>query len=454
MWYTVIIRNYALALCLQGRIHQVSLKGDSTLSPSPSQTAPLCPISRNGLGKSSGAFPFLCVCLFLASVLMGVGLYSLPPLVGMEDMLPLTDVLATSVVVFLVIYMWRLTRSARAVLPILLAVGGFLSIYMSSILPAALLCGTVFILGVGSTAIAVLPKDKLGWIPLLPLAAYGLTALLSLDPLGAVVVLIPWPAAVALAWGTRRSAEHEDGPNRVGVICLTAVAFGLTLLAYGALNVYRALGTLDPAALGEALESLREEIVQSFLAYEIPVGIDPELEETWKSLMTYSNLRELVNSGFNLLPGVTVAVVLILVSACQAIQHAALRTFGYEESITARVKEFCMSLISCIVFLVAYLLVFLENSSVSSLVGTVATNVVIILMPGLALAGMLRTTRGLVKKGAKGMGCLFFFIILIPCLLVIAPFVLAAVEVIGNIASAVIKVLNPPDDDPFGQDGK
>ena len=110
-----------LYCAIRGTIHQVSLKGDSTLSPSPSQTAALCPISRNGMGKSSGAFPFLCVCLFLASVLMVVGRYSLPPLVGMEDMLPLSDVLATSIVVFLVIYLWRITRSARAVLPILLA---------------------------------------------------------------------------------------------------------------------------------------------------------------------------------------------------------------------------------------------------------------------------------------------------------------------------------------------
>ena len=86
--------------------------------------------------------------------------------------------------------------------------------------------------------------------------------------------------------------------------------------------------------------------------------------------------------------------------------------------------------------------------------GTVAQNVTIILLPGLALAGMLRTTRGLVRRGSRGMGCLFFFIILIPCLMVIAPYVMAAVEVIGNIVSAIASALNPPDNDSLDGSGK
>ena len=268
------------------------------------------------------------------------------------------------------------------------------------------------------------------------------------------MVLLPWPAAWALAAGTRRSAESESGPNRVGVICGAALALGLGLAAFGVLSVYRALGTLEPAVLAERLEAVREGIVQSFLAYELPADIDPEMKAQWENLMSHANLREMVNSGFNLLPGLAVAAVLILIAACQAIQHAALRAFGYGDSVTDRVKELRMSVLSCVVFLAAYLMVFLENSTVSSLSGTVAQNVTVMLMPGLALAGMLRTTRALAKKGARGMGCLFFLIILIPCLLVVAPFALAAVEVIGNIFNSITKAIAPPDDDPFDGNGQ
>ncbi len=421
------------------------------MSQSPSKTAAtLCPIPRDGLGSSAGAFPILSVFLFLSTALMGVGLYTLPS--ASEGGLPLTDILSGAVILLLTVYLWRITRTARAILPILILAGGFLSVYTGSLLPAALLCGAVFILGAGSLVMAVLPKSKLVWLPLIPLAAYALAAILSRDPLGAAVVLVPWPAAAVLALETRRSAEREDGPNRVGVICATSLVLGLSLTAFGVPILFRALGTLDPTVLAETLEAVREGIIQSFLQYEIPADIDPELEEQWKSLMTHANLRELVNSIFNLLPGIFVAGVLILVAACQAIQHAALRAFGYEESLTDRVKDFRMSLLSCIVFLAAYLLVILENSTVSSLMGTVAQNITFILMPGLALAGMLRATRALVRKGAHGMGCLFFLIVLIPCLMVVAPFALAAVEVIGNIISSVAAALNPPDDDAFDGD--
>ncbi len=411
-----------------------------------------CPLPRDGLGDSPGVSVILYLFLFLATALTGVVLYSLPPLA--EGSIPLTDVVAGAVILFLVIYMWRITRAARAVLPILIALGAFLSLYTSSLLPASLLCGVVFTVSVGSLAMAVLPKEKLPWLPLIPLAAYGVTAVLSRDPLGAIMVLLPWPTAWALAVGTRRSAQSEGGPSRVSVICGTALVLGLGLAAFGLLSVYRTLGTLEPAVLFERLEAVREGIVQSFLQFEPPADIDPELLEHWKNLMSYANLREAVNSGFNLLPGIAVAAVLILTAACQTIQLAALHAFGYGESVTNRVKEFSMSVVSCVVFLVAYLMVILENSTVSSLTGTVAQNITIILMPGLALAGMLRATRVMVKKGAKGMGCLFFLIILIPCLLLAAPMVLAAVEVIGNIVSSIAKVLTPPDDDdPFGGNG-
>ena len=423
------------------------------MSQSPSKAAaPLCPIPRNGPGDASGATAFLFLLLFLSTALTGVGLYSLPPM--SEGGMPLTDMLAGAAIVLLVIYLWRITRTARAILPILIAVGGFLSFYTGSLLPAALLCGAVFTLSVGALAVAVLPEKGVVWLPLVPVAAYALTVALSRDPLSSVAVLLPWPAAVVMALRTRRSAEDREGPNRVGVICATALALGVSLVIFALPLIFIALGTLHPDALSEAIEALREGIIRSFLAYEMPADLDPALAEQWQNLLTHANLREMVNSGFNLLPGIAVAVLLVLVAACQAILLASLRAFGYESSVTLPVKEFRMSLISCIVFLVAYLLVILENSTVSSLTGTVAQNVTIILLPGLALAGMLRTTRGLVRRGSRGMGCLFFFIILIPCLMVIAPYVMAAVEVIGNIVSAIASALNPPDNDSLDGSGK
>ena len=65
----------------------------------------------------------------------------------------------------------------------------------------------------------------------------------------------------------------------------------------------------------------------------------------------------------------------------------------------------------------------------------------------LALAGMLRITAGLVRKGTRGMGCLFFLVILLPCLFLFAPIVFAAFEVIGHVFESILTVIKSPDDD-------
>ena len=111
-----------------------------------------------------------------------------------------------------------------------------------------------------------------------------------------------------------------------------------------------------------------------------------------------------------------------------------------------------MSLLACVVFLIATLSMLLDTGTTSSFFGAVAQNLYIILLPGLALAGLLRMTRSLTKKGPRAMGCLFYVIILGFCLLFFAPMILAAVEVIGHIFASVSSKLtfDGDGDDPFG----
>jgi hypothetical protein len=158
-----------------------------------------------------------------------------------------------------------------------------------------------------------------------------------------------------------------------------------------------------------------------------------------------------VDSLFNLLPALVVLTANILALITQLIQHASLQALGFGDSLTDRVKAFRMSLISCVVFLVAYLVAVLESSAVSTLTGTVAQNIYIILLPGLALEAVVNLSTGLVKKGPRKLGCLFYVILLIPCLFLVAPLALAVVEVIVRLFSAITSAIKPPEDpdDPF-----
>jgi hypothetical protein len=423
-------------------------KGSPALNSSPNAApASLCPIPRRGLDGSAGVI--LHIFLLLSTLLVGVGTTHFQPAEVLVLNLP--EGLTAAALFLLVIYLWRTARTAKGAVPLLVIIGAFLTFYTHSLLLAGILCGLVFTVSEGSLLIAVQPKSRWAIIPLIPLLGYGITLLLSRDPVASLSVLLPWPAAWALASGTRRSAASEEGPNRVGVICGTALALGLTAAALFAVSLFQALGTLHPDVLLEALETFRREFIDALHTQPMPEGMTPELIEMWKEMHTYANVENTVNDVFNLLPAICVVTALIFATLCQSLQHAALRTFGLEECVTDRVKAFEMSLLSCVVFFLACLPVFLDRGTTSTFMGSVARNIYVILLPGLALAGLLRLTRGISKKGPRAMGCLFYLIILGFCMLFLAPYLLAAIEVIGHIYTAVSSKLKfDGNDDPFG----
>ncbi len=411
--------------------------------------APLCPIPRQGIRGPAGVI--LHAFLLLSTLLVGMGVTLFQPSEALTASLP--EGLTAAALILLVIHLWRITRTAKGTVPLLVTVGVFLTLFTNSLLPAGILCGLIFTVSEGSALIALQPKSRLAVIPLIPLLGYGLTLLVSRDPIASLWVLLPWPAAWALAHGTRRSAASEEGPNRVGVICGTALTFGLTAAALGAVLLFRTSGAFNPSVLPEVFEKFRLDLIYELHTQPMPEGLTPELAEKWQEMTAYATVENTVNDVFNLLPAICVVSALVFSTACQSIQHAALRAFGPKDCITDRVKAFEMSLLSCVVFVLACLPVFLDRGTTSTFLGAAARNIYVILLPGLALAGLLRLTRSLTKKGPRAVGCLFYVIILGFCMLFFAPYILAAVEVIGHIYTAVTDKLKfDGDDDPFGGD--
>lgn len=409
--------------------------------------APLRPIPREGIPGTAGAI--LHIFLLISALLVGAGVTLFQPSKALVFDLP--TALTGTALFLLVSHLWRVTRKAKWIVPLLVSIGVFLTVYTHSLLPAAVLCGMVFTVSEGSLLIALQPKSKLALLPVIPLLGYGITLLLSRDPIASLSVLLPWPAAWALARGTRRSAESEEGPTRVGVICSTALTLGLTTAALLAIALFKSLGTLEPAVLMDAFEELRLSVILEWHSQPMPEGLSPELMEQWQFMTDYTSTELTVNTIINLLPGICTLSALIFSAACQVIQHAALCAFGQEASISDRVKAFEMSLLACAVFLFSFLAVILDLSTVSSFGVAVAQNLYLILLPGLALAGELRLTRSLSKKGPRAMGCLFYVIILGFCLLFFAPAVLALTEVIGHsVAFASEAFRSDDEDDPFG----
>lgn len=417
--------------------------------PEQASPAPLRPIPRDGIP----AFPaiLLFALLTVASAMVGVGLFTAGTPRAETGYIRYVSI---GVLVILAFFLWRFTRSAKGLIPTLIFAGVVVYYFTASFALTAALVSLLFAVGEGGFLLAVLPRKQLAWVPLIPILAYAAALALVRDPFVAAASLIPFPPMVALALGTRDSAEKENGLTRVGVICLTSLALGLSLAVAVVLLLYHNLGTLSPDVLIAEMENLRAALINDITSAEIPEGMDPELVAELEHLLTFAGAENMINSVFNLLPAIFVVAVNLIAAVAQMAQHATLRTFSLEESLTDRVRAFRMSLVSCLVFTAAYLVAFMENGDHSTLAGTVAQNVYVILMPGLALAGMVRVTAALTRKGPRGMGCLFFVVFLIPCLFVLAPFVLAAFEVIGHIFSSITSAIKPDDDStddpPFG----
>ena len=410
-------------------------------SPTPKTPASLQPISREGSAVSTGAAVILHLLLLLSTALVGVGIAAMRTTSPAE--VRVAEICAGVCMLLLVLYVWRAARTARGMVLLTAAVAWFLCYTTHSLIPAGVLCGLLFAVGAGGFLLAVLPAGRLKLIPLIPLLAYALTAALSRDLVGSAAVLIPYPPMIALALGTRACAADEEGPTRTGVIAGTSLALGLSMGAMVLLSAIRETGTADVTLL---IDNARQAAMDFLLSAEIPPELPPETREGLRELFSYGNVENLVNSTFNLLPALYASAVMAMVTVSQSLILGLLRTFGWEASITPRVRDFRMSTVSCVVFLAAYLFVWLDRSTFSSLAGVVLQNIYVMLLPGLAVAGTVRAWTGLTRKGARGLGCLFYLVILIPCLLVTVPIIPAAVEVIGNLFSAITAKLKPPEE--------
>ena len=350
--------------------------------------------------------------------------------------------------ILLIVHMWQINRAAKGLIPLIILLSVLFVYLTQSLIIPALLISLLYVVGEGSMLIAVVNRKQAQWLPLIPILAFAVTIAVCRDPRVALVSLIPFPAMLALGFGTRSSAASDKGLTRVGVICATTFALGLSVIAVAAAFFYHWHGSLSPATLNEALEGLRATLISTITSMELPIEATEEMAE----FFSLENATYLVNSAINILPGTVVMVILMFAAAAQLMQHAALQTFLPKDTLSDRVRIFTMSIVSCVVFAVAYLVAIFSGNEASTLAGTVAQNIYLILLPGLSLAGLLRIASSIVRRGAGGgMGCMFFLILIIPCLLLVTPVVLALTEVIGNIASAITSRTRSSGDGGSGQ---
>lgn len=403
------------------------------------------PIPRTGISRVPSILLHLLLCLTAVMIPLGVasvyGAARIPALA--------VETISIILIVLMAMYFIRTGKlsgkTSRGLLPVL----GFITIFFVYMTQSAILAtiglSLIFFIGEGGVLLATQTKKDAVWLPLIPLAALGLSLAVCRGCDVALLCLLPLPATVAMAFGTRSSAAKDTGLTRVGVICLTSFCLGVTVVGFGAWFLYKALGTLEISAIQNLLDGIRLEITDSIL--------NLHLEANGETLYPFEGHEELitdaVNVTFNILPALGVVIINVISALSQMVTLSGLVAFGFASSVTQRVKEFRISTVSSFVFLAAWVVSLVANAEGSTVVGTVAENFTVILLPGMGLAGTLRLIRTLARKGCAP-GCLIFLIL--PVLFFISVnviFILAGYEAIAAVFGPLVAKLRPPREDPF-----
>ncbi len=312
-----------------------------------------------------------------------------------------------------------------------------------SLLPTALIFSVIFVIGEGGVLLATADKLQGYLFPLIPLTAFAAALALTGRVDLALLSCIPFPASLVLALGTRSSAGKENGMTRVGVICATSLALGLSVAAVAMWFLYRALGTLSPAALIEQIDRFRTYLVDTLVNMKFEYGTTVTYPLQGKE----AEVQNIVNGMINTLPGTLVVLVNITATLSQMLAFSGLRAYGFGASLTKRVQHFRLSPVSAAVFLLSWIvaLVAVGDNASSTLIGTVAENIFTVLMPGLAVSGISRFFAYMAKRGAH-LGCGFFLIFFIPCLIAYIPTVIATLESLVSVFGPLFNKLKVPKD--------
>ena len=262
-------------------------------------------------------------------------------------------------------------NATLAVFFMALAVGAF----SSPIIPA-MLFGAITAVGAGSTLICSLKGKRIFFIALLPILAYGVSFLITLDPITSLFSLVPMLPAAAMGFASKRDTTATVS------ITLSAIAEVILVAAGISVWVYSVYGGLSPAILDEASEYFKGGVVyyselglKAMSATEITPALQKEL---------YASANDLVNISFGLIG----ATCVITSYFSHKISLGLSAVCGTPLNPTSKNIRITVSAHAAWIFIVAYILSFTTDSSnMISFTANVGLNICIMLLPCLVYVG-------------------------------------------------------------------
>ncbi len=362
------------------------------------------------------ALALMLVAVIMAAAYPGTGLFS------QGYALVLIAVTMLTVVVF-----------SKAVLSILLTSIPMLLIWVytgGSFVYAALICSPVIVIGVGAFLLRTLRSPFLiGVVP----AAYLVALLVGGRPVAALWSLIFFPAAYILASG------FSGKTPRVTLLCRTTVALAITGAVAGIVYLIVMKGSFSLDLLKETVDDIFVKLNSYFTnQYALlsekyaEFGIDASMLS-----MSADDAELYAVSIFNIIPALAVMILGAVSFIAYQITISFFLRSGQKRYLTPATISFNMSKVSAIVFILAYLVMFICAFTEASNISIITENLYLILMPGLALTGILVAF----GKGEDGRRHTFRLVLILVLLLILPSLALAFAAFMG--CGSVLSVRRP-----------
>ncbi len=333
----------------------------------------------------------------------------------------LSAVLALGICVFAGIALYKMTGSFKPLIGYAVIVG-FFAFFGGAFLPMSLLVSFVTSCVVYAYLIK-LKQSATVWG--LPIIAALLSLLITQSAMGVCLSLLSLPAAFMLALSIKNKV------SRVGAVCRISAGICISALLTLATALYNLYGTIDIETVKRLIDSAKEQM--SLMLTDMLGELQAILGEIVVSVDSESLVAMLVSSVFNLLPAVLITISNIVAYIIHSLYITSQYSMSEEAHNEAKdMLSFDMSIVSAIIYIAATVLSFVLVSPTAAIYGTVAQNIVLILIPGLVMTALAFVRALSIAKGPSCLGTLLYFV-LIFLIAGLNPIVLMAVALAGAV---------------------
>ena len=235
----------------------------------------------------------------------------------------------------------------------------------------ALCFGSVLAVAFGALPICVGGRLQIALISVCPLLSFGMSFLITEDPILSALSLALYPTVFALAIAKRKKASANFR------VLVSAIALILTLAIPSLLYLLVTYGSISASIIKNETDlfvTLALNLAKNMVSANGTVWTEPIQRE----------FLSLINTYINLLSGFVCLFATVFAYISQSILNSVCKNYGLEDN-----NKISPSMLGAMIFTVAHTISFTTNASGEiSFAATVCNNICLILLPAMFLVGI------------------------------------------------------------------